>query len=70
MKKIDRKFYVWLLAVEIGIGLVWYLLEFLFYGEIQPRIVDECISLLWTIAIFFAYRFKDNELKRYFNKYI
>lgn len=43
MKKVDCKFDVWLLAVEIDIGLGWCLLEFLLYGEIQPRIVDDCI---------------------------
>lgn len=32
-----------LVDVVLGIGLIWMILEYLFYGEIQPRIVDDII---------------------------
>lgn len=65
----DQKFYIWLFGVVVFINICWQLLEILIYGEIQPRIVDDIIGLLWTLAIYLAYRFKDIELKRMFKKH-
>lgn len=63
--KINQKFYIWITCAVIGINICWQLLEFLLYGEIQHRIVDDIISVFWIIAICHAYRFKEIELKKY-----
>lgn len=67
--KMNHKFYIWLFCVVVAINICWQLLEVLIYGEIQPRIVDDIICLLWIFAVCFAYKFKDIELKRMFKKY-
>lgn len=67
--KMKHKFYIWLFGVEAGIYVCWQLLEVLIYGEIQPRIVDNIVGLLWTGAICFAYKFKELELRRMLKKY-
>lgn len=67
--KMNHKFYIWLLGIVIGINICWQLLEVLIYGEIQPKIVDNIVGLLWTGAICFAYKFKELELKRMLKKY-
>lgn len=67
--KMNHKFYIWLICTVIGINVGWQLLELLIYGEVQPRIVDDIIGLLWTGAICFAYKFKELELKRMLKKY-
>lgn len=67
--KMNHKFYIWLFGVEAGIYVCWQLLKVLIYGEIQPRIVDNIIGLLWTGAVCFAYKFKELELKRMLKKY-
>jgi len=38
-----------------AIGLLWAALERLIYGEIQPRIVDDLISLAWSGMAWCAY---------------
>ena len=58
--KMNHKFYIWLICIEGCIYVSWQILELLIYGEIQPRIVDNIIGLLWTGAICFAYKFKVN----------
>jgi len=67
--KMKHKFYIWLFCIVIVINVCWQLLELLIYGEIQPRIVDNIVGLLWTEAICFAYKFKELELKRMLKKY-
>ena len=67
--KMNHKFYIWLICIEGCIYVSWQILELLIYGEIQPRIVDNIIGLLWTGAICFAYKFKELELKRMLKKY-
>ena len=32
----------------VAIGLLWMGLERLIYGEVQPRLVDDLISLAWS----------------------
>ena len=34
----------------------WKVLEFLFYGEVQPRIVGNIIGLLLTISLYYNYK--------------
>lgn len=48
--------YSWLIAVVLGIGVLWQILEYMIYGEIQPRIVDDIIGLTYIIAILHAYK--------------
>lgn len=67
--KTNHKFCIWLISIVVAISICWQLLEVLIYGEIQPRIVDDIIGLLWTGAICFAYQFKEIELKRMLKKY-
>lgn len=67
--KMNHKFYIWLICIEGCIYVSWQMLELLIYGEIQPRIVDNIIGLLWTCAICFAYKFKEIEMKRMWKKY-
>ncbi len=62
--KTNHKFCIWLISIVVAIGICWQLLELLIYGEVQPRIVDDIIGLLWIGAICFAYKFKEIELKR------
>lgn len=38
-----------------AIGLLWMDLERLIYGEVQPRIVDDLISLAWSAMAWCAY---------------
>lgn len=64
MKKIDYKFTIFLVCVVLVICILWWTLELIFYGEIQPRIADDCIGLFWIAAICFAYRFEDIDHKR------
>lgn len=66
--KMNHKFYIWLIGIVFVIGVCWQLLELLIYGKVQPRIVDDIISLLWIGAICFAYKFKEIELKRMWKK--
>ena len=35
------------LIVWIAIALVWSALELIWYGEVQPRIVDDIMWILW-----------------------
>lgn len=47
-------------------GVLWVALEMLLYGEVQPRMVDDLISLPVLVALYFLFRFKSerNRLKR------
>jgi len=37
------------------IGILWACLERLIYGEVQPRLVDDLISLAWSAMAWCAY---------------
>lgn len=37
------------------VGVLWAVLERLIYGEVQPRIVDDLISLAWSGMAWCAY---------------
>ncbi len=39
----------------VAIGLLWMGLERLIYGEVQPRLVDDLISLAWSAMAWCAY---------------
>lgn len=39
----------------VAIGLLWMGLEQLIYGEVQPRIVDDLVSLAWSAMAWCAY---------------
>ena len=39
----------------VAIGLRWMGLEQLIYGEVQPRIVDDLVSLAWSAMAWCAY---------------
>lgn len=68
MKKINSKFLKFLICSVTVICMIWAILELAFYGEIQLRIVDDCISVLWIIVICLAYKFKEYEQIRRFKK--
>lgn len=46
----------WLFWTYIGIAFVWQALEMLFYGEVQPRKVDDIIEFLYTALIVISYK--------------
>ncbi len=43
------------LGAFMVIGLLWMGLERLIYGEVQPRLVDDLISLAWSAMAWCAY---------------
>ncbi len=44
-----------LLLTYFAIGFLWQALEMVFYGEIQPRKVDDIIGIVWVACIVKAY---------------
>lgn len=46
------------LIVWIAIALVWSALELIWYGEVQPRIVDDIMWILWLLFIYDAMRWR------------
>lgn len=68
MKKVNYKFTMFLVCTVLVICVLWWTFELIFYGEIQPRIVDDLISWFWIAAICYAYKFKDIEHKRRLKK--
>lgn len=51
----DRKFIKWLLTSMFIISIVWQLLEYFIYGEIQHRIVDDIMAAIWIITLYWAF---------------
>ncbi len=54
----DKKAIRFAYTAAIGMlaaGFLWQLLEKLFYGDIQPRLVDDLIYLLWAGTVFYSY---------------
>lgn len=43
------------LVAFVTISLLWMGLEQLIYGEVQPRIVDDLVSLAWSAMAWCAY---------------
>lgn len=39
------------LLIYLIIGLCWQALELFFYGEVQPRVVDDIISVILAVSI-------------------
>lgn len=46
----------WLTVAIVLIGYIWQAAEMVSYGEIQPRRVDDLITVVWTIVMVLAYR--------------
>lgn len=42
--------------ISLAVQGLWYSLELLIYGEIQPRAVDDIIGLLLVSSIFLNYK--------------
>ena len=49
-------------VVAILINIVWQILEMVFYGKVQPRIVDDVI---WLILFRYIYLAKWREVRLY-----
>lgn len=52
----QQNFFIWLLTGYVLIGFLWMLLEWLLYGEVQHRTVDDYISLAWLLFVWRAYK--------------
>ena len=39
----------------IVVSVVWQVMEKLFYGEVQPRVVDNIIAVIWIVSVYAAY---------------
>ena len=44
------------LIMWIAIAFIWSALELIWYGEVQPRIVDDIMWILWLPFIYDAMR--------------
>lgn len=44
------------IIIDLLVWLVWCGLEALIYGEVQPRIVDDIVSLVLTASLFSQYK--------------
>ncbi len=53
-KQMEEAVQMFLIAFTV-IGLLWMGLEWMIYGEVQPRIVDDLISLAWSAMAWCAY---------------
>ncbi|WP_352416368.1 hypothetical protein [Oscillibacter ruminantium] len=45
----------WYVIAIAAIGMMWRGLEMHFYGEVQPRIVDNYIAIVWSVMGWLAY---------------
>lgn len=45
----------WLIWTIMLVCLLWQGLEVMFYGDVQPRKVDEIITLIWVGIVVKAY---------------
>lgn len=48
---------LWTIFSNIVIGLIWQVAEHLIYGEIQPRLVDNVVDIVWTYFMLKTYYF-------------
>lgn len=46
----------WLCLGFLMISLLWQALEMAFYGEVQPRKVDDIVGLMWSAFVVLAYK--------------
>lgn len=51
----DRRFLKWLLISMLVISVLWQLFEYLIYGEIQHRLVDDIMAAIWIITLYWAF---------------
>lgn len=51
----DRRFLKWLLITMLTITVLWQLFEYFMYGEVQPRLVDDIIGIIWIITLYWAF---------------
>ncbi len=61
--------YCFFFDVVVGIGFIWMLLEYLIYGEVQPRIVDDIVNILYIAAIFYAYKLGRSHEREFHKNY-
>lgn len=54
IRQMEEAVQLFLIAFTV-IGLLWMGLERLIYGEVQPRLVDDLISLAWSAMAWCAY---------------
>ena len=45
-----------LIIFEFAAAVIWQALEIIVYGEIQPRVVDDLMSIVFLYGIVAAYR--------------
>lgn len=57
MKELERILnnIFWLIFNILMVNLIWQRLEVMFYGDVQPRKVDEIITLIWVGIVVKAY---------------
>lgn len=55
MDKKTVRFINFAVACMLVVCCLWQLLEKLFYGDVQPRLVDDLIYLLWAGTVFYSY---------------
>lgn len=53
-RQLSEAVQLFLIAFAV-IGVLWAILERLIYGEVQPRIVDDLISVAWSGMAWCAY---------------
>lgn len=65
MDKLEQKTnsIILLVCFYVAAGFIWQILELTTYGEVQPRIVDNVMSLIFLAGIVGAYR-RGNRLGR------
>lgn len=51
----DRRFLKWLFITMLIVTVLWQLFEYFIYGEVQPRIVDDIIGVIWIITLYWAF---------------
>ncbi len=54
IRQLKEAVQLYLIAFTV-ISLLWMGLERLIYGEVQPRLVDDLISLAWSAMAWCAY---------------
>jgi len=42
----------WIATLYMRIFLIWTVLELIIYGEIQNRVVDDIITVIWIVSLF------------------
>lgn len=42
--------HIWMILLTVGFA--WALLEILFYGEVHPRLTDDCVAIVLASSIY------------------